>query len=154
MLQVKQKSGFTLIELLVVVIIVAVLAAVGIPLLSANVQRARNSEADAALGTIRTGLRVQFAEFGVYPTIAGGTLASAANLGVTASDLLGRFFDNTDYTVLSAAATACITATGNTGGSAAPRKSQVAGVIRSMRVGGAADGSLFASADCKGTALN
>ena len=48
MLRVKRgQAAFTLIELLVVVIIVAILAAVGIPLLSGNIERARASEADA-----------------------------------------------------------------------------------------------------------
>ena len=47
MLKLRSNRDFTLIELLVVVIIVAVLAAVGVPLLSANVERARASEAEA-----------------------------------------------------------------------------------------------------------
>ena len=148
------RAAFTLIELLVVVIIVAVLAAVGVPLLSANIVKARTSEADAGLGTIRTGLRAQFAEFAVYPTIAAGTLATTANVGVQAGDLTGRYFGDSDFTLSSAPATACITATGNTGASTAPRKAQVAGVTRSMSVGGANDGSIFTSNNCTGTAVN
>ena len=94
----KNQAAFTLIELLVVVIIVAVLAAVGVPLLSANVQRARLTEADAGLGTIRTGMRAYFAENNTY---VGATLA---NIGVRVTahpdatgDLDGRFFDDNDY---------------------------------------------------------
>ena len=63
MLQLKRnKAAFTLIELLVVVIIVAILAAVGVPLLSANVRRARASEAESGIGAIRTGVRAYQSE--------------------------------------------------------------------------------------------
>ena len=62
----KNKAGFTLVELMVVAVIVAILAAVAIPLMSANKNRAIMTEAEAALGTIRSALRAQYAETGAY----------------------------------------------------------------------------------------
>src|SRR3989338_142078 len=104
MLRIKRnRAAFTLIELLVVVIIVAVLAAVGVPLLSANVARARLSEAEAGLGQIRTGMRARFAEFTTYAG-ANGLTPIAANIGIAAGDLTGRFFEDDDFPALVAAA--------------------------------------------------
>ena len=114
----RKKAAFTLIELLVVVIIVAVLAAVGIPLLSANVQRARASEAEASLGTIRTGLRSYFAELGTYVGAAlPTTSATASNVGLSGDDLTGRFFEFNDFTLTNlGVSTYCIGVDGDTGG--------------------------------------
>lgn len=152
MVELRKKSAFTLIELLVVVIIVAVLAAVGVPLLSANVLRARTSEVEAGLGEIRTGLRARFAEFGTYAG-ASGLTPIAANIGVQAGDLTGRFFNDDDYLAITAAlATFCAGATGNILTPPPSGKGgQVAGVSRSINQ----DGTLFSTAGCTaGTELN
>ena len=121
MLQLKSKNAaFTLIELLVVVIIVAVLAAVGVPLLSANVRRSRASEADAGLGTIRTAVRSYIAENG------NATGATMANIGLTAADFGGRWFDFPAYALNVTSGTVyCITVDG--AASTAPRADQVTG---------------------------
>jgi len=153
----QSQKGFTLIELLVVVIIVAVLAAVGIPLLTGNVERARLSEADAGLGTVRTAMRARLAELGSYPTIAAGTLASAANLGISPpvgtrpGDLDGRFFSDASYTVASPRAgtnTFCGNASGAV--SAAPRAAQVVALARSMDE----LGHIHDAANCGGSVIN
>ena len=125
MLQWKKSSAFTLIELLVVVIIVAVLAGVGVPLLTGQIQRARASEAEAGLGTIRTGLRAYFAENGTH---VGATFA---NIGIGGTDLAGRYFDNSNYSLDTlAAATYCVEVVGGTG--AALKHLDVVGVTRSI----------------------
>ena len=144
-----RKSGFTLIELLVVVIIVAVLAAVGIPLLRDSIVQARASEAAAGLGAVRTAMRTEFARFSAYTVRAAGTAATAANIGVTANDLLGHYFEDDDYTILSTANSYCITVVGDAVG-AAPQGTEVAGLTRSMNQ----NGSMFSTNDCTGTALN
>ncbi|MBI4436643.1 MAG: prepilin-type N-terminal cleavage/methylation domain-containing protein [Candidatus Omnitrophica bacterium] len=146
----KHQSAFTLIELLVVVIIVAVLAAVGVPLLSGNIQRARASEAEAALGTIRTGLRAFFAENRTY------TGATFANIGITITnltnndgDLDGRFFDDNDYTFVPTGASgsgfcASVTGSGVAGPGNAPRAADVVGLSRSMDQ----EGTIFQDPGC------
>lgn len=94
------KKGFTLIELLVVMIIVGILAAVAIPMMRGNVLKARRSEATAALGTIRTAERAYFAEYNTYIVVAAATrVADLATIGIGATDLDGRFYSTSCYTV-------------------------------------------------------
>ena len=152
----KKQLGFTLIELLVVVIIVAILAAVGIPLLSGNVDRARASEAEASLGTIRTALRAKLAE-GALPAMPGAP--NTVGIGINATDLNGRFFVTAAYTVKSprgttgAAAVAGTYCAGVDGGSTnnnAPQNAKVAALKRSMDE----LGNIYDDDVCVGTVLN
>jgi hypothetical protein len=69
--------------------------------------------------------------------------------GIVASDLLGRFFADAEYSVLSGDTTYCISVTGSAT-SAAPRGSDVAGVGRSMNQ----DGDIFDAAACAGNVVN
>ena len=85
------RKGFTLVELLVVIIIVGILAAVSIPMMTANVERARRTEAYAALGSLRTAQRVYHSEFGRYT----GTLS---DLEMSASDIDGRYYNGSAIT--------------------------------------------------------
>ena len=115
----KNKSGFTLVELMVVAVIVAILAAVAIPLMSGNKKRAMATEAEAALGSIRTALRAMYAETKAYNTDPNGTTISGSvtNIpGVTAEDLEGKYFKSTDYDISAiAAATYTLRCQGSTG---------------------------------------
>ena len=158
MLQVmRKKAAFTLIELLVVVIIVAVLAAVGIPLMAGQIARARATEAESGLGTIRTALRSYFAE---RTTFVGATFANIGlnvdAIGNNNGDLDGRYFDDNDYSLPAtgtslAATTYCIGVVGSgAGASQAPRADQVVGFSRSMNE----LGNIFGSGNCSGVALN
>lgn len=115
-----KKAGFTLVELMVVAIIVAILAAVAIPLMSGNKKRAAASEAEAALGTIRSALRAMYAETGAYnqtpasATIAAGAAATAVP-GINAGDLVGRYWQEANYTVSAISSnTFTLRATGST----------------------------------------
>ena len=138
------------------VIIVAVLAAVGIPLLSGNVDRARASEAEAGLGTVRTAMRAKLAETnGALPAMAG-VAPNTVGIGINATDLDGRFFVTAAYTVTSPraagglASTYCAAVDGGAVGNTAPRAAQVAAVIRSMDE----DGNLYSTVGCTGAVLN
>jgi len=94
----KDNKGFTLVELMITVLIVGILASVAIPLYQANVKRAKASEADAALGSIRTALRVYYAENGVYPTAANYIPVYNLSIDVDSTDIVGRYFPPTAYT--------------------------------------------------------
>jgi len=99
----KRKAGFTLVELMVVAIIVAILVAVAIPLMTGNKKRAMCTEAETALGTIRTQLRVMFAETSTYSTNQYGVVLNSAGSiwqvpGVMQSDLAGKFWSTNAYT--------------------------------------------------------
>ena len=87
----QKKAGFTLVELMVVAIIVAILAAVAIPLMSGNKDRAKATEGQAGCTTLATQLRMYYAE-------NDSTAAGLADLdGIKAGDLDGTYFRQADY---------------------------------------------------------
>ena len=147
----KNKKGFTLIELLVVVIIVAVLAAVATPLLTGNIKRAKASEAEAGIGTIRTGVRSYIAEHSTVP----GAL-TLTQVGINATDVNGRYFSSAAYSIVPTASTTnyfvnCNGATSDAG--IAPRAAEVQGanlIQRSMNQ----DGTITDGLTGAGTVLN
>ena len=95
------RKGFTLIELMVVILIVGILAAASIPLMRGRVDSAKWSEANATAGTIRSAVRVYFAETGDAAAIIGALddadIQSA--LGFNATDLTGTYFVPGDYEI-------------------------------------------------------
>lgn len=111
----KNKAGFTLVELMVVAIIVAILAAVAIPLMSGNRRRAAATEADAALGTARSAMRAVLAEHGAYNIgVSNGTIAGSVP-GISAGDFNGTYWKDANYTIGSLTASGYVlTASGST----------------------------------------
>jgi len=87
----KNQLGFTLVELMVVAIIVAILAAVAIPLMSANKKKAQATEAQAGAGAIKMLVRIMQAQGDTAPTTLAGVK------GLSTADLDGTYFLNTDY---------------------------------------------------------
>ena len=159
----KNQSGFTLIELLIVVIIVAILVAVGVPLLQGNVERAKLTEADAGLGTIRTGMRAYYAEHAKYALPADfsviGIKLPTVGPPATPGDLDGRYFSQVAYTnggtipLMSNVTdtTYCAGVNGaNSTNPPAPGAADVVKLKRSMNQ----DGTIYNSTDCSGTAVN
>ena len=71
----RSNKGITLIELLVVVLIVAILAAVAIPVYTGYMQRARRADAKTALEQVRAAQEMWRAERGTYAIDAGGNTA-------------------------------------------------------------------------------
>ncbi len=86
-----KKAGFTLVELMVVAIIVAILAAVSIPLMTGNKDRAMATEGQAGCTTIATQIRMYWAEHGSAPA------NMAALTGINDGDMDGNYFDDNSY---------------------------------------------------------
>lgn len=121
--------GFTLIELMVTIIIIGVLASIAIPMYRANVQRAIKSEADANMGTIRTALRVYYAEFGNYPTATAAKPWNISNLNIDSTDVIGKYYAASTYTVTSTSSAYTIYATGSGESDGLDRKMVTDGTI-------------------------
>lgn len=88
-----RRKGFTLIELMVVILIVAILAAVAIPILRGRIDAAKWSEGRAGAGSISVALRAYAAE-GRDPNLIEGDLAA---LGFAEGDLDGTYFTDESY---------------------------------------------------------
>jgi len=89
---------------MVVAVIVAVLASVAIPMMSGSKKKAMVTEAQAALGMARSCLRAMYAETRDYSHDPGGNALEAGDPltvipGVSAGDLAGKFFQESDYTI-------------------------------------------------------
>lgn len=108
---INNQRGFTLVELMIVIVIVGILAAVAVPIYQANVKKAKMSECDAALGTIRTALRVYYAGNSKYPTATDQQVTAVTGLDISAADLTGRYFAASDYTLTSTDSTYTIKCT-------------------------------------------
>ncbi len=91
-------SAFTLIELMVVILIVAILAAVAVPIYRARVDAAKWSEGKAIMGTIATAVRTWCAERS--PDYSGPKPSSLAELGFMPGDCTGTYFSDADFTVI------------------------------------------------------
>ena len=88
------RKGFTLTELIVVIVIIGVLAAIAVPAMTANIDRAKRSEAIAAMGALRTAQKLYYSEHSsVYATTLGDL-----NSYVYSTDLNGRYYNVGNYT--------------------------------------------------------
>lgn len=94
-------KGFTLIELMVVILIVGILAAASVPMMRGRIDSAKWSEAKASAGTVRSAVRVYFAETGDKITGTLDTAAIQTSLGITTADLTGTYFGPEDYQIVS-----------------------------------------------------
>lgn len=90
------KKAFTLVELLVVVFIVAILAAVAVPIMRSRSDSAKWSEGRALAGTIANALRIYYAEKGGAGPFGVDT-PDLNTLGLRVDDLKGAYFDRASY---------------------------------------------------------
>jgi len=131
----KNQGGFTLVELMIVVIIVGILAAVAIPMYQGATERAKASEAVAALGTIRGAMRVYYAEHGTYVNAnftLGAQVTNGNVLDVSDTDLLGRYFSTECYTFATAPTAAAYSIECDGAASTATYGSEVATIVRTI----------------------
>ncbi len=129
----KSEHGFTLVELMITVVIIGILASVAIPLYTGSVTRAKASEADAALGSIRTALRVYYAENSAYPIKTSSVAVTTLSIDVDATDLTGTYFAAANYTYTSSDGTEfTLKATGTGSQSGIKRQLTSAGVLSSF----------------------
>ncbi|MCC6572655.1 MAG: prepilin-type N-terminal cleavage/methylation domain-containing protein [Planctomycetes bacterium] len=96
----RSSPGFTLIELLIVVVIIGILALAAIPLISANTNEAKSSEARAALGIIKDRLRGKFVT-NAYTVNTSWTISDIVNT----TELNGKYYGAGDYSQTALAAT-------------------------------------------------
>jgi len=128
----KDTRGFTLVELMITIVIVGVLASVAIPLYQANVKRAKGAEADATMGSVRTALRVYYAENSAYPIQASYTAlhTMTSTIDIDSLDMVGKYFPATAYKYISAdGVTYTIQATGSGGSAGIKRQMTSAGTL-------------------------
>ncbi len=91
----KKRKGFTLIELMVVVLIIAVLAAIIVPMMTSRINSAKWSEARAAMGQIATALRAYVAENETTTT----TIVGTPGLNFKSHELDGKYFLTGNYSI-------------------------------------------------------
>ena len=101
------RKGFTLVELMVVILIVAILAAVAIPIMRGRIDAAKWSEGKAMMGTIVTALRAYCAGWdgppdGSQPILTLTDLNGKFDqIGILDNDLDGTYFNFEDFSILS-----------------------------------------------------
>lgn len=93
----KNRKGFTLIELMVVILIVAILAAVAIPIMRGRIDAAKWSEGRAGAGTISVAIRACVAEG--LPAAELIAKVTPEDWGFAATDLIGTYFVPACYVV-------------------------------------------------------
>jgi len=135
----RNQRGFTLVELMIVVIIVGILAAVAIPMYQGATERAKASEAVAALGTVRGAMRVYYAEHGTYVNAAftdGAAVTAGSVLDVSDTDLLGRYFSTECYSFSGAPTANAFSIECDGGNSTATNAAEVDGIVRLINQNG------------------
>lgn len=99
---VSRSHGFSLVEVMIVIVIIGILAAVAVPVFTNNVNKAKQTEADAALASIRKQLTIYKCEYGNYPKDNNNDYVIAADwASIKPGELTGKYFSDSSYTYVS-----------------------------------------------------
>lgn len=129
------QSGFTLVEMLIVMVVIGILATVAIPMYQLVPERSKATEGDAALGAIRSAMRVYYGEHGTYVNpsfVDGGAVTAGGILSVSDTDLAGRYFSTECYTFDGAPAANTFTIECDGANSTAPYASEASGIVATI----------------------
>ena len=131
----RRLGAFTIVEVMAVVIIVAILAAVAVPLYIAHTRRALTSEAVAGLGAVRSGEQLYYSEHSVYLAVSAGDIGNDPSgtppgLGLKLDD--NTYFDDQAFSV-ALDGTYNFIATADGSASTGPRAADVADFKVQMR---------------------
>ena len=88
----RNKKGFTIIELIVVILIISALAAIAVPALMGQRNKAGSAEAIAAMGMIRKEIQIATQ---LNQSVASGN--ATALPGINSNDLAGEYYPATGY---------------------------------------------------------
>jgi len=89
-----------MIEIAIVLFISGALAAIAVPISSNSETKAKMSEADASLRSIRTQLRIFYGQNGEYPTMTSGSYVIGSDWhNLESGSLAGRYFTDYSYTI-------------------------------------------------------
>ncbi|NQV30981.1 MAG: prepilin-type N-terminal cleavage/methylation domain-containing protein [Candidatus Marinimicrobia bacterium] len=91
------QSGFNLLELMITIVIVGVLAGIAVPMYTKGIQKARQAEGEAALGSIRSQVLMYYGEYGEYPTEALGRIITQDWHSIKPAELDGTNFTRYSY---------------------------------------------------------
>jgi prepilin-type N-terminal cleavage/methylation domain-containing protein len=129
----RSNRGFTLVELMIAVTIVGILATVAIPMFQMVPERSKSTEAVTALGLIRSAMRIYYVEHGTYANAThftdGAQVTDGGLLGVSDTDLMGRYFSSESYTFDGAPTANTYTIECDGSASTAPFASEVSSVV-------------------------
>jgi len=109
---------------MVVVIIVGILMAVAVPLYLRYAQRAKATEAQAGVGSIRAAEQVYYTEHEVYLAVSAGNIGKSPPSGLDLDFTNNKYFDDNAFSVTGGGATFVARGHGNT--STAPNAADVA----------------------------
>ena len=98
----RMANGFSMVELMIVIAVTSLSVAITVPIYSNNVQKAKLSEADANLGSIRTQLRIYYGNNNEYPKAESAAMVVGATWNdINSGQLSGKYFDDSSYTYVS-----------------------------------------------------
>lgn len=91
-------SGFTMVELVIIVVVIGLSSAIAVPIVTSNDTKAKLSEADATLSSLRTQLRIYYSKNGEYPVAPEATEVIGAIWNEFATGHLdGKYFSDASY---------------------------------------------------------